>query len=365
MACNQKFKVRFLLMYSFLRYLIQRVSPALTPGIVIVTEDRISAKQLQINLVKTGMADKYKAKSKEQQFFANFKMAVTILEENERDILNFLETVDFLPVVIAPGLAPKCIEDGMYVLRMDSEIEETTIKEFCEFQVWMLEHLEVVIHEFKVVAADSMTHKLAEKISLLYSVVIILADILAVYLKDKFSDKTIAYSEANDFLDAGKKMIEDQEALTGLCPIAGAVRYLMNSYLRDGKSCIFKDIELKDDCIGQDVAGITIFYDENWYYIPHDLLKDICISLREKVSFRQIKEELLQEGVLDVSEWSASNYTIQKTVYIDNESVRLRFLKLLKEAFLSDDEMPLEDAVQSIQDNREESSYETGSDEEW
>lgn len=365
MGKNQRNKIRFLLIYSFIRYIAQRVSVTLTPGIIIVADDKNEAKQLALNLVEVGIAKKFNAEMIKEDWPDNYQMSVRVLgkRDSENEILGFLETEEFLPVVIASGICPNYAEEDMYVIRMESYVSETAINEFHKITIWVLDNLEVVLHEMRRVGCNLKIAEIARKVSPLYILVAMIASILEMYYIDTFGDELLAKSETKEFLEWGRHMLEDITKLTGFCKISEAVAYAVYDYLNEGNKCFFVDLSAADELVNWDMFSKVIFYDDTWYFLQEKHLKEMCSKICEDVAFRQIKEELVKEGVLDINEWSQNNYTIQMTVRMDGRTKRKHFLKLKKEIFLSEDDEYLEDIINRYEKNMEENVDEVGCDE--
>lgn len=359
---NQKNKMRFLLIYSFIRFIAQRVSCVLTPGVVLVADGKNDAKQLALNLVKTGIAKKCIEDATDEELPDNYQMSVKVLEKNhsENKILCFLETEEFLPVVIAAGICPNYIEEDVYVLRMDPYISETSINEFHEISLWILNHLELVSHEVKRICRNQKIVEIAKKIFPLYTVVAIIAGILETFYIDTFGDELLANSETKEFLKWGKQMLEDIAKLTSFCKISEAVAYAVYDYINNGNKCYFVDLSSGKEVVTSAMFQTVIFYDDTWYYLQENYLKEMCSQICKDVSFRQVKEELVKEGVLEVNEWSHDNYTIQMSVHIDGKTKRKHFLKVMKDIFLSEDDEYLEDIINRHEASKEDKNDETG-----
>ena len=358
---NHKNKMRFLLIYSFVRYLIQRVGVTLTPGIIIVADGKNEAKQIASNLIKIGIAKRFNAEAIQEDFPDNYQMSVRVLEkrDSENEILSFLETEKFLPVVIASGICPEYVEDDIYVIRMDSDIPQTSISEFHEITIWVLDNLEVVLHEMRRLDCSLKRAEIAKKVSLLYRVIAMIASVLEMYHMDTSGDELLANSETKEFLEWGKNMLEDIAKLTGYCKISEAVAHAVYEYLNVGNKSYFVDLASADNTINSKMFPKVIFFDETWYFLQENHLKEMCSKICNDVSFRQIKEELVKEGVLEVSEWSQNNYTIQMSVHIDGQTKRKHFLKIKKDVFLSEDDEYIEDIMNRYEVDMEESDNET------
>lgn len=361
MVGNQKNAVKFLLSYAFLRYPMKEFGETLTSGIVIVTEDKNVAKLLSINLTRTPMVKRCTDNS-DTMFIANNNIALRILgkKDSETEILKFLDEEKFLPVVIATGIVPAYVEDDIYVLRMDSNVSEDVFKEYAEFQSWILQNINVLSYKLSVLNKSIQIMQMVKNFSPLYQAIAMIAYVWEMYYRHELSDEDSVDCKTQEFLEWGKAMIENGGRLTGLCPISEAVCTAVYEFLNSGNRCRFIDISLKEKGFIEVDCELVVFFDDEWYYFPENLLKKICCALSETVTFHQIKQELAKEGTLEVSSWSKNNFTIQKTVHVDGKSERRHFLKLKKEVFISDDAEYIEDVIRRLEENMEVIDHEAG-----
>lgn len=92
----------------------------------------------------------------------------------------------------------------------------------------------------------------------------------------------------------------------------------------------------------------AIMFDEQNYFFSEELLRQMCSSLLETVSFVQLKHEMANSGMLEY-DTRCQNFTVRKCIFntkkMKNE--RVRFLKIPKELIMSDEGLPLEMLIEN------------------
>ena len=102
-------------------------------------------------------------------------------------------------------------------------------------------------------------------------------------------------------------------------------------------------------------ARQCIYADQDHYYVSEEFMKKMCLPLLETISFVQLKKEMQVEGML-VTDNVQGNYTVKIQLYDAETGLtrRLRFLKLQKMDFISDEGLLLEDLQKFTTDESKE-----------
>ena len=345
---NRNYTEKFLTSYAFMRFIFLEVSSLLSPGVILVTESKDDAKILAKNLEKCGWAKICKNKNDSENLPSNFQMGIKILrkDEPEESAIQFLDNEHFLPVLIAAGIAPDYSEECGVVIRMNTKLSKSNEKEFKEFRDWILLNLEAVVYEIKTVSSILDEADFAAKMSPIMQIIYMIGSIWHMYLRELNSDEETADDWMLDFLEWGKQLIAKSESLTGLYQISDAVRYSVYKYIEEGNYLLVKSLEDVHDDMLETVIEEVIFFDETMYYVPEEILRKICRTLTETITFHQIKVELEHEGTLVCNNTKKRNFTVKKTLPLGDTFTRLRFLALKKEAFLSESGQYLEEAME-------------------
>lgn len=81
--------------------------------------------------------------------------------------------------------------------------------------------------------------------------------------------------------------------------------------------------------------GKCILYDEQFYYLPDELMRDICRALTRYTGYIFIKDALYRDGILLCNSNMHRNYTVKKVFYdAFGRMFRKRVLILKKELFV-------------------------------
>ena len=354
---DKKYREIFLATYALLRIPMMETSEALFPGIVLVADDMKAAKTLEKKLVKTSWAQK-----SVDSYPRNYQIGTRIIWKHdcEEEINRFLNKEEFLPVAIAAGIVPEYIEDGCIVFRMKEKISKEAISEFEKFREWIIENLEAVLLELKILANLIENSESFQNMSAYFHVFYLVGGLWKMYIRSKVFDETEVDRWMKKYMEWVTNLLEESEGLSGVYQVTEAVKYFMFRYLEEGNlPFVCKITEIKDYEI-EEIIEESIFFDDDSYFVTETLFRKICAPLTDSVPFLQIKKELEGEGTLICNQTEKHNFTVKKTILLGDKVIRKRFIALRKNVFISEDGENIEEVIESYRSKMEVYIYETG-----
>lgn len=349
---DQKNRELMLASYGFLRVPILESGTTLTPGIVVVTDNHSNAKLLEQNLKRADWARRHDdAEIPPENFHIGTCLNKRI--EYEEDVFNFLDTEEFLPVLIASGMAPDFLDDSYIVMRMNSCISEETITEVKELKKWVIANIDYVINEIKTLGLMVLNSECKSMQNPMMIVIYIIGGIWRQFFRSKLLDEEYAEDWLFKFIEWGYKLQEERENLTGVYQISEAVNHCVFRYIEDGNEVQVISLDEVEEFLEGNIEDYMIFYDDETYYIQEKMLNKMCASLTEAVTFHQIKVELQSEGTLICNDLNKRNFTVKKVITMGDKVNRKRFLAFKKEAFESENGQYLEEVFEMLKNNQE------------
>lgn len=270
------------------------------------------------------------------------------LYDKEEKIFDFLESENFFSIVIVHGIMPdflkrfpniiplgsedlgtlqkpKILEKlknfKMYARKNPSDIQKSlhffkTSEVFLEqngrasFYLSMMGVVDIFCNFFRYSHTEYETEQ--EKIRLRNSV-------------EYFCNFAENYGDAWDILDT--------------------IRNFVYTYLDENQQIAIGEINKLEGALLEAVEEESaILYDANYYYFPEKILRQACSPLFHTLSFPEIKQELKNHEILHCNSTTTQNFTTKKLLTnAYGRAFRVRFLKILKEFFVSPNSLGLEE----------------------
>ncbi len=175
----------------------------------------------------------------------------------------------------------------------------------------------------------------------LFSAFAVVGIIYRTYLQKKGSER-----EADEFLEGYVQESENRIRLmsefAGGIELSKLLSHSVWEHLSVEKEIILVNISMVDGEVIQALSNsAAILFDEEFYYFPPRLLKEICKPVLQLVSEPELKKQLKNSGILYCN---SADYTVKKQVINVYGGVeRPRMMWIYKDFLLSPDHLFLED----------------------
>lgn len=350
---------------GFCRFLFQNNGYDLEKGIVLVADDDCHAQQVIDAILTTVDSREMRHLSSKVEKPFNYEIGLHLYRkyDKEQEILEFLAQKRFTPLVIIGGILPEFLEQNSYMFRFD--LRGSDIRDFSDMYRKMknevLSHLEHLMYEISNFKSSKLLKRIDidESYRRCFEIFALTGKVWQLVLREG-NDEETAERWLNSYCEASATTLRNMDDLCGLCDISEAVRKCVAAYVLKNDVKIMELHTITND------NTETIWYDAEYYYFTEPFLKKICQPLQNTVSFQQIKTELYEVGILVCNATKNRNYTVKIGCFNSQtgRESRIRFLKLLKDALLSDEGMELEELVeiQQIDSKTEKEEFEYGND---
>lgn len=316
-------------------------------GFVLVVDDDSQIRVLERILVEKMEAKRVKHWNSRTDLPKNYELGVHTYQkyDKEEDILDFLETDIFFPIVIVSGVVPEFLFLRSYIFRCNAN--EKILKDFhslyCRMKNCIKDNIEPMVYELSNInsSKNMANFEVEEKNMQCFRALLASGKIWGILFREENNEKATE-EWMSRFCEYAVSALEAMDDLCGLCNIAEVVRQQVLQYVLNNPVEMCERVHYEGDC-----AGDMILVDEDFYYFPESLFKKICAAFEKSVSFLQIKNELYEEKILICNRCKNSNFTV-KVGFYDKENekfVRKRFLKFKKAELYADDGLSLEDVI--------------------
>lgn len=334
---------------SEIRPILQTDGLELHHGIVMLVEDQTDSDILIDFFFKTG-AIICKTFAKSIKNIANNKSAIHtyFLYDKEEKLIEFLESESFLPIVIICGAIPDFLKNGTNILPM----EKGSLKNLRSHQ--MVKNLE----SFKVYARGN-PHEIQKSLHFFKTSKIFFKNEMQtpLYLPLMAITDTLGdfYRCSHNESETEQLKIRLRNSVTHFCnlsenykddwDILETIKKSIFAYIDDSPQILIDEIDKIEGPLSEAIeSDSAILYDAKYYYFPEKILRKACEPLLQTLSFPDIKLELKNSGFLCCNSTATRNFTVKKLITnAYGRTFRVRFLKLLKDFFISEHSLGLEE----------------------
>lgn len=338
----------FLAIYGKVKFVVENKGYPIEQGIVLVADNEQKAAQFQEHFCRVfdnvAVYQKWNNKSEKPD---NYFVGVMLARGKKiQQLQDFLMERDFLPVVITGNILPDSLRTDTYIMRITDvtvkALENPLISKIllqigdkCTYEIdYLLKKINEINQEI------SYEHIMDERRNLYFGFMLcgkILFEALP-EASEKESDTELWIT----YLKQTEKILYLMDDYAGGIDVVEAIVEAIFDYIRNTNkrvTVIDRGCITKNDAESLEKQE-SILCDEMYYYIPQRLFTEMCRSVLGIWSVCELKKKACDLNIL-VSDNSADN-TCKITVNIGNQKKRLRFLKVVKECFLSRDSEGLE-----------------------
>lgn len=335
--------------YAKTRYFLNRKRLGIDKGVAIVLESPQRADEVILTLVECVSAVVIKNLETSTDFISNDAIALHILHKYDKKevLIHFLESDDFFPVLVVQDFIPEFIRDFTHIMRMsrihNEDLNTPDVKSNLKAMIkFMMDNYEIVKSVLKIYKTSEFYSQNVSK-----RFVIGLVGALQVYTcwyRNLHSEK-----ETNQMTKRMSKIVNElakqTEALRESSDTLEVIRYLMFEYLHSRPEIKVGDIKKVEDALQMAVeAGAAILYDEEYYFVPEKMFRDICLPILHTVGLSTVKQELFENGMIECYGTSMRNFTVKKMyVNVYGKVQRGRFIKFHKSFLRTPEGVRIED----------------------
>lgn len=340
---NGEWLLQFLLGTAFCGFPIRLLNYRNSGGIILVAEDKEEVEKIFDFLSKSSFSV-VSTTEKERKISANnFEFVIKKFNRYEKmqKIIAFMESENFLPVLLVVGILPEELGEYDMVFRWNNfeynfeklQKNEKILYDFC------VKNTDYLIRRIKQFRSSKCMMKLRRMGKNKDS--IIWAAVIGEVWKEIFRKDDMSEEEAEHwfyrYLNSAIHALEESDRFRGCFDSDLAVRTCVLQAIQQGEVVVHGIRENQN-------LGNEIMYSEDYYFIPEQLLKRICSPLLETASFVQIKRELSNSGMIESNNVDG-NYTVKVNCYNPEtkSNERFRFIKISKKNLMTDEGLKLED----------------------
>lgn len=319
--------------YVHMRPVLKDSGICLNAGIVLLVSDVRKKDAIVQSLEQCGAVREVIYRNQIPTGF-NFQMVLVEYKISlKRDTLEaFLENDKYQPVLVVSGILPEFLQGRNLVIFDDVQVEQEQVvlrkkafKQFTDFVHQNVKSVVDIIARFEEVKKG----RRIEKKTTLYQVLVCVALVYCYYKAVVLKKPEMGGEYLNILEDRIKKMYQEIEKLGVDVEVLPAVQKVLQNYVEQSLDTLIGNIDQVEGEVFQAVQeDKAILYDQDYYYIPDKLFRQITVPLQQVVSYSALKQALFQEGVL-ICNSTADNFTVKKLFYsVYGATLRLRFLKL-------------------------------------
>lgn len=323
---------------AILRFLKEIEGYAPENGMIILTETPTKAQEV-INILKQIGIFVPVPMNEIQETPANYQAGLHLLNktDKEEEVVKFLFTKEYFPVLIVTGIAPTYLDGIAPVMRYDGDYD-IDIDELQKLIGWIKNNVLVVREDLKRAKVGEFPTIKDIPFESSYRSALGTAEVIWGYKRSNSVNEENAKEELQNYVIWMIKRLRESERFTGVYQVSEAVKDAVYTFVRNN-TILFLPCEDFDEEVYQLVnKNRVILMDDEFYWIPNGLLERICSDLVKNVTYTHLKQELVEEGTLYCNSTDKKNFTVKKIFSLGNgKTVRPRFVKLLKKALISEE----------------------------
>lgn len=342
---------------GFCNFLFREKGFEAESGFILVADDDYHARILESTFVDILCAKLVDINSKKQKKPRNYEIGIHRFHkyDKESDLIQFLERTDYFSILLVGGLAPTCLQGHTYIFRF--MLTERDVKDFANLHNKMrkvvVENVEHLLYELDHLSTSKLFVRHTRESDWRIRTLVAAGKVWEMILREENTEEAVD-KWMNDYCECASDAVNQMDDLEGLCDISEIFRMTVVEYVRKNKVQFSEKRYIQAEYNKEFVP-----YDEEHYYFPEKLLKKICLPIAQTVSFAQIKKELRDAGVLICNDCKNQNFTVKIACYDKQNAriVRKRFLKIEKEAVVSEEGLTLEEIAFFKTDEEEKTEW--------
>lgn len=323
---------------AFLRFPLKEHGYTMDDGIVLIFEDDYEAYHAKDLLLKYFDAKEIQSLKKGHGPILNFQMGIHIHKKSDKDedIINYMHQTDFIPITIIGGI----ISDIFYAhgYRFKLEISDDEIQEFSDefygFRQATIKNTEDVLHT--IGNYEPCIRCKNDRYDNLLKMALIIREVWEYTVRSRNKSKPFIEEWRKSFKDSICHSIELMLSADEADDIRDSIKECIIKYVRNNEEASILDVnEVQEDT---DLEK-TILYNNDGYFVTEGFLHIICYPIIGTTSFKQLKQDMQESGVIECDKTKKLTYTTKLSIPGNR---RIRCIKILKDSLTSEDGLPLE-----------------------
>lgn len=255
------------------------------------------------------------------------------------------------------GIVPEELIGHAYIFKCtftERDVTEYTHM-YNEMQEIVKNNTQHLVYELENITTSSIfkNNEVDEYMAECYKMLIAAAKVWEMVIRKK-NDEEATKKWFDAYCQCAIDALNQMEDFCQTCDISEIFRSIVVGYVREN------EVRFSEKrYIHAEYDEELVMYDENYYYFSEKLLKKICLPIAQTVAFTQIKKELREAGVLVCNDCKNQNFTVKIACYDKQNAriVRKRFLKIEKEAVVSEEGLTLEEIAFFKTDEEEKTEW--------
>lgn len=348
------YKIRWLpyILYSisFLRMLLWNGNLQINQGFILVFDSESQAREFcQSYCRNAGNGEKVLLKTHLKNAYNNDCIVfASITKQKEEDMQEFLESANCFAVLMSGGVLTNAFREDHYLFRVNSrDVDYVGCSQFSEAVQKLKEYIinnvsvvQKVIEQVETSVAYASYKKKVQHKPLL-KLLLAVGEVQRSYIRDVENENQADLFWNTYVQESVRRICAIQDFADGL-----EIRQLLTEaffeQIDSGSILMIKPIHNIDmNVLNLMKNHKAIVFDEEYYYLTEEMLKNICSSMTGEYSWLELKHQMAESGV--IRKWD-SGFTAKKSFVYEGSSIRLRVMMIHKEiVFASGDGSSLED----------------------
>lgn len=333
---------------SFLRYLMKDYGYNLDEGFVLITDGERQARKFITEYCMRTKGNGVKVTDMKRCNFENYQCGLLNLQRGRREeqVINFLESDGFMPVVLVGGLLPEYLSDRFVFRLKQADVENVSTKEFADqiagFYSFVTQNVTDVCNVLEELESsiEFMEYSGDGNEKTIFAIFTVVGKIYSLYLRQNHTERYVVDFFQNYIVETKERLQKIKEFASGE-EMAESISSLIWEYMEENPDVYLIDVEKIDGC-GYNAlkANNAFLYDSQFYLFPPRLFMKICEPLLQTVSEPGLKRRMKEEGILHCN---SSDYTVKKEIVnVYGARERFRMLWICKQALIFPDNLILE-----------------------
>lgn len=335
---------------AFLRVPLAKIGISADMGVVVVADDERKAQMFAKSFASSTGAKVLTGCRWGATSVENYVPAIRCYssKDEESAVMDYLNQMDFLPILIVGGILPGYLKRWGYLFRLEARDVEFVKGEyfqriyigFREFVVSNIDYIMKELRYFKV--TENFQHSdVNPDFETLFRTLLSVGYVWKLFLREKKTGKNSDYFWES-YIQNYRQRVERMELFDGAYELSLSLSAVVFDYIGQYPDIVISSIDEVDGEVERAVGnGRAILYDDDFYFVQEPLFLKMCGPLLDCVSTLELKKALKDEGILESLD---GEYTVKK-MYVNSYGARrrVRFIKLNRNALISEDAFTIEE----------------------
>ena len=332
---NKQIDILLLAVLAHIRFLLKCAGIELPHGIILFSANEHEQCSTIRHLKEFGAVE-CQLRGNAIPWYPNDKMVIVPFQKYYKEgiMTRFLACEEYLPVIAVSGVLPDYLQ----------AYENIVMLKATDFNVdvegkGLYDNIISIIHKNAKRIQEIVDYSRATDIllqndskNMLQSSLEMTAIIIeCLYHQNNENDEM--YCSKEEFQQCIEEMCRVSGAFSEDCDVCSILRTNIYSFVDENDDIRIGGTDQIEGELGRALRDKrAILYDEKFYYISDELLKQASAEILKTISYPMLKMMLWKEGVISCNQVSEGNYTIKKLLFTAyGETMRPRFIKIKRE----------------------------------